>query len=906
MERAVAAGPPEVSAGGLSASEVRERLERDGPNVMPSPRPRSALVQLGLQMVHFFAIVLWVAAGLALVAGMPQLAVAIAVVVVLNGVFAFAQEYRAERAGARLADLLPPRARVVRDGVVVEVSGTDLVSDDVVLLEAGDRVSADLHLDRAVSMAVDESMLTGESVASRPVVGAVLRAGTFVVEGVGRGTVVATGGRTRLAEIAALTRAARRPPSPLSIQLHRIVTVVAVLAVATGVVAFGVSLLLGVEPSFGFLFAVGVTVALVPEGLLPTVTLSLARAAQLMAGRQALVRRLESVETLGSTTFVCTDKTGTLTRNEMNVVEVWTPSGAVTVTGHGYDPEAECRGDAAAADAARELARSAVECVHGRAVQQDGRWRARGDPMEAAIHALAVRLGAGESADVRIDRAFPFDPVLRRSAALAGGWLHVLGAPDSVLLDCADVSGRGIADREVERLSAAGLRVLAVARRRLVEADGDGGPDASDDTDDTGDGGRNAVSAQGRLEHSLELLGLVAMEDPPRAGVSDAVEVCRRAGIRVMMITGDHPATAEAIAREVGFLAGGPVLTAAELPADEQALAELVDVDGTVVARATPEDKLRIAAALQSRGHVVAMTGDGVNDGPALRAADIGVAMGASGTDVAREAADVVLLDDRFETIVAAIELGRGTWSNVRRFLTYHLTDNVAELTPFVVWSLTLGHVPLALSVLQILALDIGTDLLPALALGAEPASTRVMEGPLHKGALVDGVLVRRAFLVLGPAEAFVEMLVFVAVLVGGGWAYGAAVTPELLALASGCAFATVVLGQLANAFACRSATRPVGRWSLRGNRLLLWAVGAEVAFLLVILGWPPVAALLGGSMPDLRGWALATLVVPVLFGADTVHKLARRWGSNRRVRGSRGRSPAGAGTPSGAWPGRA
>ncbi|HET7799459.1 MAG TPA: cation-transporting P-type ATPase [Humibacillus xanthopallidus] len=906
MERAVAAGPPEVSAGGLSASEVRERLERDGPNVMPSPRPRSALVQLGLQMVHFFAIVLWVAAGLALVAGMPQLAVAIAVVVVLNGVFAFAQEYRAERAGARLADLLPPRARVVRDGVVVDVSGTELVVDDVVLLEAGDRVSADLHLDRAVSVAVDESMLTGESVTSRPVVGAVLRAGTFVVEGVGRGTVVATGGRTRLAEIAALTRAARRPPSPLSVQLHRIVTVVAVLAVATGVIAFGISLLLGVEPGFGFLFAVGVTVALVPEGLLPTVTLSLARATQLMAGRHALVRRLESVETLGSTTFVCTDKTGTLTRNEMNVIEVWTPSGAVTVTGHGYDPEGECRGDTAAVVAARELARSAVECVHGRAVQQDGRWRARGDPMEAAIHAFAVRVGAGESADVRIDRAFPFDPVLRRSAALAGGWLHVLGAPDSVLLDCADVAATASAGPEVERLSAAGLRVLAVARRRLVEADGDGGPDPEanpdhrdhqpDHPDHPGAPAvPTAVSAQGRLEHSLELLGLVAMEDPPRAGVSDAVEVCRRAGIRVMMITGDHPATAEAIAREVGFLAGGPVLTGAALPDDERALAELVDVDGTVVARATPEDKLRIAAALQSRGHVVAMTGDGVNDGPALRAADIGVAMGASGTDVAREAADVVLLDDRFETIVAAVELGRATWSNVRRFLTYHLTDNVAELTPFVVWSLTLGHVPLALSVLQILALDIGTDLLPALALGAEPASPRVMEGPLHQGALVDGVLMRRAFLVLGPAEAFVEMLVFVALLVAGGWAYGTAAAPELLALASGCAFATVVLGQLANAFACRSATRPVGPWSLRGNRLLLWAVGAELAFLLVILGWPAVAQLLGGSMPDLRGWALAALAVPALLAADTAHKLVRRWGSRRRLRESRGRSPAAA-----------
>ncbi|GAA2481130.1 cation-transporting P-type ATPase [Terrabacter carboxydivorans] len=865
---------------GLTAEQVRVHRDRDGPNVIPAARSEPAALQLLRQMTHFFALTLWVAAGMALVGGMPQLAVAIAVVVVLNGVFAFVQEYRAERAGARLAELLPPRARVLRDGAVVEVGADELVVEDVVLLDAGDRVSADLELDRAVGVAVDESMLTGESVTSRPEVGEVLRAGTFVVEGVGRGRVVATGGRTRLAEIAALTRSARRPTSPLARQLNRLVTIVAVLAVTTGCLAFGAALLLGVSATIGFLFAVGVTVALVPEGLLPTVTLSLARAAQLMAGRHALVRRLESVETLGSATFVCTDKTGTLTRNEMNVVSVWTPRGPIDVAGEGYGPEALCTGSLEALEASRVLARSAVECVQGRAVpaaaaRDEGpgpegaeRWVARGDPMEAAVHALAMRVGVGDAATVVVDRAYPFEPGLRRSAAVSDGWLHVIGAPDSLLRDCRDV---GDAAAEVERLSVQGLRVLGVARRRLSGSDGAER--------------RDPAGHQAALEHGLDLLGLVALEDPPRAGVADAVATCRRAGIRLMMITGDHPGTAAAVAREVGLMRpGGTALTADRLPDDPVALAELLDVDGTVVARATPEDKLRIADALQSRGHVVAMTGDGVNDGPALRKADIGVAMGASGTEVAREAADVVLLDDRFETIVAAIELGRATWSNVRRFLTYHLTDNVAELTPFVLWSLTAGHLPLALSVLQVLALDIGTDLLPALALGAEPASRRVMTEPMRSGPLVDPGLMRRALLVLGPTEAAVEMAAFVTVLTLGGWAFGQSPPAPLLALASGAAFAAVVLGQLGNAFACRSATRPVGRHSLRGNRLLLLAVGVELVFLLVILGWPAVAGLLGGASPPASGWVVAALAVPAVVVVDRLHKGVRAAGRSRRA----------------------
>jgi magnesium-transporting ATPase (P-type) len=339
------------------------------------------------------------------------------------------------------------------------------------------------------------------------------------------------------------------------------------------------------------------------------------------------------------------------------------------------------------------------------------------------------------------------------------------------------------------------------------------------------------------------------------------------------MITGDHPATARTIAAEVGIIArGGDVLEGRDLPADEHALGLLLDRD-VVVARVTPEDKLRIATALQQRGHVVAMTGDGVNDGPALRAADVGVAMGASGTDVAREAADLVLLDDRFETIVAAVELGRATFSNIRRFLTYHLTDNVAELTPFVVWALSGGRIPLALTVLQVLALDIGTDLLPALALGAEPPDSRVLEGPVRRTTLIDRRMLRRVFGVLGPTEAVAEMLAFTSVLLAGGWAWGATPSDHVLQVASGAGFAAVVLGQLANAFACRSQRS----WALgppvMSNPLLVGAVAVELVVLVGFLTVPPLPGLLGGDWPTLLGWGLALLAIPLVVAADATQK---------------------------------
>jgi magnesium-transporting ATPase (P-type) len=392
------------------------------------------------------------------------------------------------------------------------------------------------------------------------------------------------------------------------------------------------------------------------------------------------------------------------------------------------------------------------------------------------------------------------------------------------------------------------------------------------------------------VERELQLLGVLGLQDPPRPDVHEAIAACRAASVKIAMITGDHPETAAAIATEVGLRrADDPVVEGADLPLDEGALGALIDHDGIVIARVSPEEKLRIARALRARGHVVAMTGDGVNDAPALHEADIGIAMGLSGTDVAREAADLVLLDDHFASIVAGIEQGRATYVNLRRFLTYHLTDNVAELTPFLVWVLSGGKFPLALGVLQILALDIGTDTLSAVALGAEPPSTHLIEGPPVSGHLMNATVVRRAFGWLGPTIATMSMLAFVVSMWAEGWGAGKP-WPDAhgIAAASGAAFLTVVFGQKANASACRSSTMRPGQLGWTTNRLLIYTGIIELAFALTVVWVRPIAEQLDQANPPLWGWAVALVSMPVVWAVDALEKRRRL----RRVR-TRAGAPA-------------
>ncbi len=857
----------ELLRGGLTQHEARARLAVDGPNALPPPARPSALRRLGAQLVNPFALLLWGAVGLSWLAHLTTMALAIVAVVLANAAFAFAQGRRADRAAELLHHLLPVEVGVRRDGAVQQVDAELVVVGDVVVLEAGDRVPTDAEVLAASGLLVDLSTLTGEGEAAAVVEGDALYAGTFVVEGTADALVTATGTRTRLAGIARSTALVSAHVTPLTSELRRVVRGIGLLALLVGTAFFGLSVLLGRPVAEGYQLALGVTVALVPEALLPTVTLALAWGAEQMAKRQVLVRSLDAVETLGSTTFVCTDKTGTLTCNEMTVVEAWVPGGAAHVTGPGYGPRAEVRIEGAAARGGLEaLAASGARCSRGYVREVEGTWRARGDPMEAAIDAFARRLGLDTDtarAGAHRDVTFAFDPHRRRMSVLADGSVLAKGAPDAILPLCTDAPHLAAARALALDWGARGLRVLAVAGRPV----GDDEP-------------VDAASA----ERGLTLLGLLALHDPPRPDVAEALAACRRAGVRVAMITGDHPATAEAIATQVGLRsADGPVLVGADLPVDDDALGALLDHDGVVVARVEPEDKLRIARVLRARGHVVAMTGDGVNDGPALREADIGIAMGASGTDVAREAADLVLLDDHFASIVAGIELGRATYVNVRRFLTYHLTDNVAELAPFVVWGLTGGNIPLALGVLQILALDLGTDTFSAVALGAEPPARSVLDRPPVTGRLLDRRVLTRAFGLLGPTEATMSLLAFSASLVTSGW-YPGAGDPgaAVLATASGAAFVAVVLGQAANAFACRSATRTPWTLGWRTNRLLGPAVLLGLGFSLLTVLVAPVADALGQRAPGVAGLAVAVLTPFVVLAVDALDK-ARRGRPGRR-----------------------
>jgi len=877
---------------GLTAPDAASRLARVGANVLPIPRGPSLARELVGQLVHFFALMLWVAALLALVGGMPVLAAAIVVVIVVNGVFSFAQEYRAERSIRALSRLLPETAVVRRDGRKTRIPAGELVPGDIVVLAEGDSISADARVLRAAALRVDNSLLTGESESVERVADPLddeppdladavnlVFAGTYVASGSGIAVVVSTGSQTRLGAISTLTSEVVRRPTPLRVQMNGAVRVIAAFAVAAGVVFFGISVVLGTPARDGFLFSVGVIVALVPEGLLPTLSLSLAMSATRMAERGALVRRLESVETLGSTTVICTDKTGTLTANEMTARGIMTRGHVYRVAGSGYDPRGALTVEGRPLDPEQlqrvtPVLRAVALCNDARVELHEGRWRCIGDPTEGALVVLARKGGVEQDAEERNAprvREFPFDSVRRRMCtvnALPSGAFEVLvkGSPEAVLEACAsfDDEGRAVAMRpevaasvlaDVERLAADGLRVLAVARR---------------ETDVLPAGPREG-------EDGLELLGLIGMADPVRPEVPDALRRARAAGIRVLMITGDHPATARSVARKAG-LGDGKIVLGADLPSIDGDLAALLgDRSICVLARIAPEEKLRIARALQSLGEVVAMTGDGVNDAPALRQADIGIAMGVVGTDVARESADLVLLDDNFAHIVEAVEEGRAAFENIRRFLTYHLTDNVAELTPFVVWAVSGGSIPLMITVLQVLALDIGTDLLPALALGSEAAEPGTMSRPPRDRAerLLGRRVLGRAFGFLGPVEAAASMAMLpIGAALFFSW-------PDLPLPVEGASketlstmvFAAIVCMQMANAFECRSTPASLFAIGPLGNRLLLGAVATEALALLAFVYVPPVAAALGMQPLESVQW-LPVLATPlVLVAAEEARK---------------------------------
>ena len=795
-----------------------------------------------------------------MVAGTAELAWAILAVVVLNAVFSFVQERQAGRAVEALGRFLPPQAQVRRDGVVRSVPATEVVPGDVLVLAEGDRVPADARL-LIGGLEIDASALSGESApvervadavddAGRPLDSPVLVfSGTGCVGGAAEAVVHGTGPRTEIGRIAALTGPTPQGNSPLERQVRRVAYLIAAVAVGVGIAFLPLGVYAGLSWPEAFVFAVGLLVANVPEGLLPTITLALAGGVRSMARRGALVKRLSAVETLGSITVICTDKTGTLTANAMHVQEVRDVHGLLLP-----GPSAE-------------LADAVSRCNTADAGTRTG------DPTELALLDMAIAAGVRLDPAVRnADRValFSFDPRRRLMATLDSGGadlqVHVKGAPEALLPLCLPDAAQAVAlAAAVEEMTSQGLRVLAVARRRWTD------PVAPD---------RDAAEGAG-----LTLLGLVGLLDPPRPEVAAAVASCHASGIRIHVVTGDNGRTATEIARRVGIHADRVVDGATLDALSDAQLDELLAGDEEFVfSRAAPEAKLRIADALRAGGEVVAMTGDGVNGAPALHHADVGVAMGRGGTEVAREAAAVVLTDDNFATVVAGVEEGRRVYDNVRKFVLYIFAHAVPEVVPFLVFALSGGLVPLPLTVLAILAIDLGTETLPALALGREPAEPGLVARPPRRAGqnVIDKAMLLRAWGLMGVLSAALSMGLFFLVLTRGGWTPGAATgdgSPlhDVYVQATTATFAAIVACQIGTAFAARtqhSSLRAIGLWT---NPLLLAGIAFELVFAAAVIYLRPLQEVFGTAA--LPGWVLALLVpMPLMvWGVDEAYRALRR-----------------------------
>ena len=863
---------------GLSAAEVAQRLADFGPNAL-APAPRlNRLRALAKQFTNLFSLLLDVSALLCFVAermqpgaGMALLGWALLGVAVLNALFSFAQEMRAERAMEALRRLLPSNISVRRGGAEEEVPSEQLVPGDVLLLSEGDRIPGDARLVECHELLVNNAPLTGESrhlsLRAAPVpAGSLLDspnlvfAGCSILRGSGTAVVYATGPRTEFGKIAVLSVRVRRPPTPLEREIRRMVRILTAVAVAMGLVFFALGVAIGRSVWVNVVFMLGIIVANVPEGLLPTLTLSLAMGGIRLARKSVLVKSLNAVEALGSVEVICTDKTGTLTRNQL----------AVHATVEALDGSPlEPPGRRALLEAA--VAASEIHEQHGSLT---------GDPLDVAA-AEALRRAGGDPLALAAAalRHIAFDVQRRRAAgvvarpdaplfAIKGAWevvrpyvARIARARGPVPADPAALAA---VDATVHRLASQGLRVIAVAARPLAAGEADA-PEAA-------------------LEVDLALEGLLCLDDPLRDEVPEAVARCHGAGIRVILVTGDHPDTARAVAVRAGILPQDAppeaVLAGDRLEAArESELVERLAAGVQVFARTAPEQKLKIVGALKRMGLLVAMTGDGVNDAPALRAADVGIAMGMAGSDVAREAAQIVLLDDNFASIVAGVEEGRTVFSNLQKFTSYVLASNVPEIVPFLAYVAL--PVPLGLTVIQILSIDLGTDLVPAIGLGREPpdgeAMTRRPRG--LRGRLLSAPLMLRSYLFLGMLEAAWAMLMFFLFLRAGGWQWGAelAAGDPLYRGATGITLVSVIFAQVANLVGRRYERRAGLDAGLLRNPLFALGVALELAFGLAALYWAPLGRVLGtGPVP--AGWvAAAALGAPLFFLVDLARKRLRR-----------------------------
>ncbi|WP_137180119.1 HAD-IC family P-type ATPase [Roseomonas sp. AR75] len=849
---------------GLDEAEAAARRARHGPNRLPEPPRRGALTRFLDQFRNLLIYVLLGSAAISAALGHWLDAAVILAVVVLNAIVGFVQEGRAEAALDAIRDLLAPRATVLRAGTRQALDAAELVPGDIVLLEPGDRVPADIRLLEARSLRAEEAMLTGESVpaskAVAPVAAAaplaerapMLFSGTLVVAGQGRGVVVGTGAATEIGHVSTLLATVETLKTPLLRQMDRFARWATLVILLVSAAAFGFAIATGRDATEAFMAVVGLAVAAIPEGLPAVLTVTLAVGVRRMAARNAIIRRLPAVETLGAVGTICSDKTGTFTRNEMVAGAVVTQAGALRVDGEGYGPAARITtpdggapGEQALADLAA-LARIGALCNDAALVQRaDGAWEVLGDPMEGALLALAAR--AGLSGDLPRHDAIPFDAQHRFMATLHededGPLLAAKGAPEALLPRCEGDPARW--EKAAHDLAVRGFRVLALAEAR------------------PGTAGDLAIATLPRLT----LLGLVGLLDPPRPEAIAAVAECRAAGIRVAMITGDHPGTARAIATALGLAHTAEPLTGVEMDA--------LDADGLrraafttdVFARVSPEQKLRLVSALQEGGAVVAMTGDGVNDAPALKRADVGVAMGRKGTEAAKEAAHVVLADDNFASIAAAVREGRTVYANIRKVVAWTLPTNGGEAL-VVIAALLLG-LALPIAPVQILWINMVTAVALGLTLAFEPPEEDVMaQPPRPPGApLLDRLLLWRV--------ALVSVLMAGIAFALDRWALAAGMTPQA---ASTLVVNAVVAMEIGYLFAVRQSLRSgFSAEGFRGTQAIWIGIGIVAVAQLLLTYAPPLQAAFGTAALDVPTLAIAGAAGLLLLLAIEAEKAIRR-----------------------------
>lgn len=887
------AGLGSDAAAGLSEAEARRRLAADGPNALPEPAPVSRWV---LFLSQFKSLVIWLLIGAGLVSGlMGEVvdAVAILTIVVLNGLIGYFQEDQAERSISALRKLTAPSAKVLRDGGVRNVPSAGLVRGDVLELESGDLVPADARLIDASDLRCLEAALTGESepVPKNPATLSDAHAalgdrfnmvymGTSVSYGAGRALVVATAAQTEIGKIAGLIHSAQPDAStPLQKRMDSLSRTLVWICLGLVLILFILGLLREWDPFGQFLTAVSLAVAAAPEGMPAVVTVSLALGVQRMAKRNALVRRLPSVETMGSVTVICTDKTGTLTAGEMTVKELYCDGEPFTVDGAGLEPVGKIHRQgrppsAPELERLRQLAAIQAGTATASLYQEDGRWKVAGDPTEGALIAVGRKLGLAAGAAPERVHAFPFDSERKRAGALEA-WEHgsqrllVNGAPDMLLALCTqahgpdgpqalDEAGRARILAANAAMAARGLRVIGSAYRICAPQ-----PEGT-------------LSAQG-MERDLVFAGLAGMQDPPRPEAETAVAKCKAAGIQVVMITGDHPVTALAIAAELGIAtAGGDALTGARLDAMDQAALESAVAGASVFARVSAAHKLRIVQAWRARGAIVAMTGDGVNDAPALKGAHIGIAMGRGGTEVTKQASDMIITDDDFASIVAAVEEGRGIFQNIRNTLQFLLAGNSGELL------LMAAGVAAGLSApllpIHLLWINLVTDGLPALCLAAERIDPDVMKRkPGSQTAFLSDPTFYGPLLLTGMLTGGVSLAAYLIGMHAGG-----------LATARSFAFSTLVLAELLRSFGARSESKPLWKLDPRGNPRLFAVVGVSLLAQLFLhrSAWAETVFKITPLTWAQDGTVLALGCVPLL--ALEIVKAARGWFSPRGNRVAR------------------